>query len=148
VANWDAVRGLNLRGAFLICLYAAPLLKKPGGRVVNISSIGAFTGGSSAGGIAYAASRAGLNGLTFGHARELSRDGTAVNPIAPGFIENTIFTSGYPPEAVRQIISGVPANRAGSVVDVVESCFFLCSDRVSYITGQVIHVNGGWLFGR
>lgn len=146
--NWDYVLDTNLKGAFMMSIQAAQLLRKPGGRIINISSIGAFTGGSSTGGIAYAASKAGLNGLTFGLARELSKEGITVNSIAPGFIENTGFTSVYSEERVEQIVSNIPANRAGNVNDIADICFFLCSDSASYITGEIINVNGGWLFGR
>jgi 3-oxoacyl-[acyl-carrier protein] reductase len=146
--NWDSVINTNLKGAFMMSMQASQLLKKPGGRIINISSIGAFTGGSSIGGIAYAASKAGLNGLTFGLARELSKEGITVNSIAPGFIENTGFTSVYPSERVQQIVNNIPMNRAGNVNDIAETCSFLCSDNASYITGEIINVNGGWLFGR
>lgn len=148
ITNWNSVISTNLTGAFLMCIQAIPLIKKPGGKIVNISSIGAFTGGSSAGAMAYAASKAGLNGLTFSLARELSKDGITVNSIAPGFIENTGFTSVYPKDRVQQIVSSIPINRAGNVDDVAEICYFLCSDKASYITGEIINVNGGWLFGR
>lgn len=148
IENWDSVINTNLKGAFMMSMQASHLLKKPGGRIINISSIGAFTGGSSIGGIAYAASKAGLNGLTLGLARELSKDGITVNSIAPGFIENTGFTSVYPSERVQQIVKNIPMNRAGNVNDIAEVCFFLCSDNASYITGEIINVNGGWLFGR
>jgi 3-oxoacyl-[acyl-carrier protein] reductase len=148
IENWDSVINTNLKGAFMMSMQASQLLKKPGGRIINISSIGAFTGGSSIGGIAYAASKAGLNGLTFGLARELSKEGITVNSIAPGFIENTGFTSVYPSERVQQIVNSIPMNRAGNVNDIAETCFFLCSDNASYITGEIINVNGGWLFGR
>lgn len=124
IENWDSVINTNLKGAFMMSMQASQLLKKPGGRIINISSIGAFTGGSSIGGIAYAASKAGLNGLTFGLARELSKEGITVNSIAPGFIENTGFTSVFPSERVQQIVNSIPMNRAGNVNDIAEICFF------------------------
>jgi 3-oxoacyl-[acyl-carrier protein] reductase len=88
---WNEVNDANLKGAFFMTMAAAPFLKRPDGRIINISSIGAFTGGSSAGGLAYAASKAGLHGLTFASARELSKDGITVNAIAPGLITATNF---------------------------------------------------------
>jgi 3-oxoacyl-[acyl-carrier protein] reductase len=148
VSSWNEVIATNLTGSFLMSIYAAPLLRRPGGRIVNISSIGAFTGGSSGGAIAYAASKSGINGLTFGFARELSKDGITVNSIAPGFIENTGFTSVYSKDIVDQIVKSVPANRAGNVDDVAEACYYLSSEKASYITGEILNVNGGWLFGR
>ena len=146
--NWNSVMATNLTGAFMMAIKAAKIMKRPGGRIVNISSIGAFTGGSAAGGMAYAAAKAGLNGLTFGLARELSSTGITVNSIAPGFIEQTGFTASFPEEKVRQIISQVPAGRAGKAEDIAHTCYFLCSKEASYITGEVVSVNGGWLFGR
>ncbi len=146
--NWESVLNTNLTGAFMMSVLAAPLLRKGKGHIINISSIGAFTGGSSTGGIAYAAAKAGLNGLTFGLARELSPEGITVNSIAPGFIEKTGFTNVFPEEKVRQIVKSVPVGRAGNVDDIAELCLFLCSDKAGYITGEIINVNGGWLFGR
>ena len=146
--NWESVLKTNLTGAFMMSVLAAPLLKKGKGHIINISSIGAFTGGSATGGIAYAAAKAGLNGLTFSLARELSPEGITVNSIAPSFIEKTGFTDVFPEEKVQQIIKNVLMNRAGNVLDIAELCFYLCSDKASYITGEIININGGWLFGR
>jgi 3-oxoacyl-[acyl-carrier protein] reductase len=148
IANWNDVIATNLTGAFLMSIYAAQMLRRPGGRIINFSSIGAFTGGSSGGAIGYAASKAGINGLTFGLTRELSQEGITVNSIAPGFIENTGFTSVYPKDAVDKIVRNIPAKRAGNVDDVAEACLYLSSEKASYITGEIINVNGGWLFGR
>jgi 3-oxoacyl-[acyl-carrier protein] reductase len=147
VNSWESIISTNLSGAFMMSLGVSPLLKRPGGRIINISSIGAFSGGNSIGGVAYASSKAGINGLTFGLARELSGEGITVNSIAPGFIENTEFTSVYTEDQKKKIIDNIPVKRAGNANDIVETCYFLCSENASYITGEIINVNGGWMFG-
>ncbi len=116
---WDEVVDTNLKGCFLMAVAVAPHMIRPGGRIVNISSIAAFTGGSRAGSMAYAAAKAGVLGLTYGLARELSPLGITVNAIAPGFIANTGFTGEWSEERVRGIIAETPVGRGGHVNDVV-----------------------------
>jgi 3-oxoacyl-[acyl-carrier protein] reductase len=125
----------------------APYLVRPGGRIINISSIAAFTGGSRAGSVAYAASKSGLLGLTYGFARELSPQGITVNAIAPGFIANTGFTGAWSEERVQSIVSETPIGRAGHVNDIAAATLYLASPEASFVTGEVLNVNGGWLFG-
>lgn len=146
-AIWDEVVATNLKGAFLMVMAAARYLRRPGGRVINISSIAAFTGGSRPGAIPYAAAKAGILGLTYSLARELSPQGITVNAIAPGFIADTGFTGQWPEERVRSIIAQTPAGRAGDASDIAAAVRFLASEEASFITGEVINVNGGWLFG-
>ncbi len=145
---WDEVLDTNLKGSFLTSAAIAPYLRRPGGRIINISSIGSFTGGSRAGGLAYASSKAGINGLTYALARELSPQGITVNAVAPGFVQNTGFTGGWPEDTVRSIVSQIPAGRAGKTSDVAEAVLFLASPQASFVTGEILNVNGGWLFGR
>lgn len=146
VRSWDEEVGVNLRGAFLTIQAAAPHITRPGGRIITISSIAAFTGGSSPGAMAYAAAKAGLLGLTRGVARELSGEGVTVNTIAPGYIE-TAFHEGRPPEAAAAAAKQIPAGRLGKPDDVAAAVRYLISPDASYVTGQVLHVNGGWWFG-
>ncbi|GHO92172.1 short-chain dehydrogenase [Reticulibacter mediterranei] len=146
--EWDALYGTNLKGSFLMIMAVAPHLVRPGGRIINISSIAAFTGGSRAGSVAYAASKSGLLGLTYGFARELSPQGITVNAIAPGFIANTGFTGAWSEERVQGIISETPIGRAGHVDDIAAATLYLASPEASFVTGEVFNVNGGWLFGR
>jgi 3-oxoacyl-[acyl-carrier protein] reductase len=144
---WDEVLDTDLKGCFLMALAVAPHLRRPGGRIINISSIAAFTGGNRPGTIAYAAAKAGLHGLTYSLARELSPQGITVNAIAPGFIAHTGFTDFWPEERAQNIIGQTPAGRAGTVGDVASAALFLASPEASFITGEILNVNGGWIFG-
>lgn len=144
---WDDEIGTNLKGAFLMSVLVAPHLPRPGGRIINISSIAAFTGGSRPGAIGYAAAKSGLLGMTYALARELSPQGITVNAVAPGFIANTEFTGQWPEERVEGIIAQTPVGRAGQASDVAATVLFLASPEASFITGEVLNVNGGWIFG-
>lgn len=127
----------------------SPLLRRPGGRIINISSIAAYTGGSKAGNLAYAAAKSGLHGLTFSTARELSSQGITVNAIAPGIILDTDFFGGeLSSDRVNQTIAQVPAGRTGTPEDIAYAAGFLASPEASYINGEILNVNGGWLFGK
>jgi 3-oxoacyl-[acyl-carrier protein] reductase len=145
---WDAEIGTNLKGAFLMSMVVAPHLPRPGGRIINISSIAAFTGGSRPGAIGYAAAKSGLLGMTYALARELSPQGITVNAVAPGFIANTEFTGAWSEERIKGIVAQTPVGRPGDANDVAEAVLFLASPEASFITGEVLNVNGGWLFGR
>ena len=145
--NWDGELAIHLKGSFLMAAAIAPHLPRPGGRIINISSIAAFTGGSRAGSVAYAAAKAGLIGMTYGLARELSPQGITVNAIAPGFIANTGFTGAWPEERVQSLIAQIPAGRAGQSADIAAAIMYLASPEASFVTGEVLHVNGGALFG-
>lgn len=145
---WDEQLDTTLKGCFLMSMVVAPHLRRPGGRIINISSIAAFTGGRRSGAIAYAAAKAGLLGLTYALAVELSPKGITVNAIAPGLIANTEMTKDWPEERVRAIVAETPVGRAGQVDDVAAAALYLASPEASFVTGQVINVNGGWLFGR
>jgi 3-oxoacyl-[acyl-carrier protein] reductase len=144
---WDEVLGTNLKGSFLASLAAIPHLAQPGGRIVNISSVTAFLGGHG-GSIAYATSKAGLHGLTYALVRELSPLGITVNAIAPGFIEDTDFNADFPAVAREQVLLETPLGRAGTVADVVAAVRYLASPAASFVTGEILHVNGGRVFGR
>jgi 3-oxoacyl-[acyl-carrier protein] reductase len=140
--DWAQVLAVNLTGAFN-CSRAAlrPLLKqKQGGRIINISSVVGSMG--NVGQANYVASKAGLVGLTKALAREVASRGITVNAVAPGFIE-TEMTAGLP-DAVRQTMRAQsPLERFGTPEDVAAVVEFLASEGAGYITGQVIHVNGG-----
>jgi 3-oxoacyl-[acyl-carrier protein] reductase len=143
---WDEEVTIHLKGSFLMALAAAPHLPRPGGRIINISSIAAFTGGSSAGSIGYAAAKSGLIGMTYALARELSPQGITVNAIAPGFIAQTGFTGAWPEERVQRLIAQIPVGRAGRAEDIAAAIVYLASPEAGFVTGEVLHVNGGALF--
>ena len=141
--DWDQVLAVNLKGAFN-CLKAAakPMIKQRFGRIVNISSVVGFMG--NAGQINYVASKAGLVGLTKSAARELASRNITVNAVAPGFIE-TAMTEKLPEKTKEAMLAQIPLNRFGKPEEVAHAVAFLVSERAAYITGQVLHVNGGML---
>lgn len=145
VAAWDHEVNTNLRGAFCTIQAAAPHLRRPGGRIILISSIAAYTGGSRPGAAAYAAAKAGLLGLTRGLAREFTSQDVTVNAIVPGFIA-TAFHGSDPSRVAEAVLPQIPAGRVGQPDDVAQAAAFLASPSASYISGQAIHVNGGWRF--
>lgn len=141
--DWDKVIDVNLKGAFLMTQATAKvMMKQRFGKIVNISSVVGQMG--NAGQSNYSASKAGLIGLTKSSARELAARGITVNAIAPGFIESEMTKK--LPEAVRQdFMNATALKRFGKPEDIAAAVAFLVSDDASYITGQVIAVNGGLL---
>lgn len=139
--DWDMVLDINLKGAFLVTKSAAKLMMKQRyGRIVNISSVVGLTG--NAGQANYAASKAGLIGLTRSTAKELGVRGITVNAVAPGFIA-TDMTENLSEEVKETFLSKVLIKRAGTSDDIASAVTFLSSDEASYITGQVLTVDGG-----
>ena len=140
--DWDEVLAINLKGAFN-CARAAvrPMLKARGGRIVNITSVVGLQG--NAGQANYAASKAGLIGLTKSLARELASRGITANAVAPGLVPETGMTSELAAEVQQQMLSAVPLGRAGTPEDVAHAVAFLASKQAAYITGQVLAVDGG-----
>ena|ERR1051326_5373134 len=138
--EWEQVLRVNLTGAFHCIQQAMPMLR-PGGRIVNVSSVSGQLG--LFGQANYSASKAGLMALTKVAARELAKQGITVNAIAPGFIDTEMGRS-MPEEVAKQFLAQVPLGRCGQVEDVVFPVLFLCSRYAAYITGQVIHVSGGF----
>jgi len=138
--EWETVLRVNLTGSFNCIHQTAPILR-PGGRIVNISSVSGQLG--FFGQANYSASKAGLIALTKVAARELAKQQVTVNAIAPGFID-TEMSRTMPEEVAKQFLTQVPVGRYGKVDDVVFPVLFLCSRYAEYITGQVIHVSGGF----
>jgi 3-oxoacyl-[acyl-carrier protein] reductase len=140
-ADWNLVLRLNLDGAFLCIQQALPsMMKSRWGRIVNMASVVGQAG--SAGQANYAASKAGLIGLTKALAQEMASRGITVNAIAPGYVA-TDMTSVLPEEVKRKILASVPMGRMGQPEDIANAIKFLVSEDASYITGQVLAVNGG-----
>ncbi|MBW1770696.1 MAG: 3-oxoacyl-[acyl-carrier-protein] reductase [Deltaproteobacteria bacterium] len=139
--NWDRVLGINLKGAFLCTqAVAKTMMKQRFGRIINMTSVVGVMG--NAGQANYVASKAGLIGLTKTAARELAPRGITVNAVAPGFID-THMTADLPEKVQEAMLAQVPLGIMGQPEDVAEAIAFLASEKASYITGQVIHVNGG-----
>ena len=144
---WDQVLDTNLKGAFLMSMACSKVMRRrPGGRIINISSIVAFSSGSQPGAMAYAAAIAGVNGLTFGLVRELSPQGITVNAVAPGFIASTGFTGGWPRERVQWMQDQTSVGRVGHPNDVAGAVMYLASLQASFVTGQIMSINGGWMY--
>ena len=140
-ADWDDVLGTNLDGAFLAIQQVLPgMMRNRWGRIINISSVVGQAGGP--GQVNYAASKAGLIGLTKALAQEMGSRGITVNVVAPGYIE-TDMTKGLGEQRRAQILAHIPLERIGTPEDVAAAVEFLAGDRAGYITGQVLAVNGG-----
>ncbi len=141
VEDWDTVLDINLKSAFL-CTKAVSrlMMKKRNGTIINITSVIGVMG--NAGQANYAASKAGMIGLTKSAAKELGAWGITCNAVAPGLIE-TDMSNHLPDEIKEKYIAVIPLKRAGTPSEVADTVCFLASDKAKYITGQVIHIDGG-----
>ena len=144
-ADWDSVLNINLTSAYLcIQQVMSSMLRQRWGRIINLTSIFGQTG--QAGQANYAASKAGLIGLTMAIAREVGSRNITCNAVAPGFIE-TAMTSGLGDDFKQNALKMIPLARIGQPQDVANAVAFLASEEASYITGHVLNVNGGMLMG-
>jgi len=139
--DWDTVIQVNLKSVFN-CTQAVvrAMMKERYGRIVNIASVVGQIG--NAGQANYSASKAGIMGFTKTVAREVAPRGITVNAVAPGFID-TEMTAVLPEKVRESFIQQIPLGRMGKPEDVAETVYWLCSDAAGYITGQIVHVNGG-----
>ncbi len=143
--DWDAVLNTNLTSAYLCTQQAiGSMLKQRWGRIINVTSI--FGQMGQAGQANYAASKAGLIGLTMAVARELGSRNITCNAVAPGFIE-TAMTSVLSEDLKQSALKAIPLGRVGTPEDVAHCVAFLASDEAAYINGHVLNVNGGMLMG-
>jgi len=140
--NWDDVINTNLRGSFLFCRAASRVMMSARyGRIINISSVSGLIG--NAGQTNYSASKAGLIGLTRSLSKELAKRKVTVNAVAPGFIESEM-TDSLGEDMLKAVVKAkIPANRIGTAEDVAACVLFLASPAASYVTGQVLTVDGG-----
>ena len=139
--DFDNVINVNLKGTFLCCKAAGQIMmKRRYGRIINMSSISGI--GGNAGQVNYAASKAGVVGMTKSLAKELASRGVTVNAVAPGFIE-TDMTAAMPQAAKDAMMPTIPMQRLGAPEDVAKAVAFLASDEAAYVTGQVLAVDGG-----
>jgi 3-oxoacyl-[acyl-carrier protein] reductase len=140
-ADWDLVLSINLNGAFRCVQAVLPgMMRNRWGRIINIASVVGQAG--SPGQANYAASKAGLIGLTKSLAQEIASRGITVNAVAPGYID-TDMTKVLPEEVRQKILAAVPLGRMGKPEDIAAAVKFLASEDAAYITGQVLAVNGG-----
>ncbi|MCP4633644.1 MAG: 3-oxoacyl-[acyl-carrier-protein] reductase [candidate division Zixibacteria bacterium] len=140
--DWETVIDINLKGTFLCCRAAAKMMMKARyGRIINMSSITGLMG--NVGQVNYTSSKAGIVGMTKSCARELGSRGITVNALAPGFID-TEMTRSLPTQAQEYYLNNIPLKRAGTVEDVANATAFLASDEASFITGQVLAIDGGF----
>ena len=143
--DWDDVLSTNLTGAFLLTqAVLSPMLRNRWGRIVNITSVVGETG--QAGQVNYAASKAGVIGMTRALAREVGARGITVNAAAPGYIE-TPMTAVLDQKVRDAMLTGIPLGRPGTDAEVAQCVAFLASDAAAYITGHVLDVNGGMFMG-
>ena len=139
--DWDSVIAINLKGVFLCSKEAVKVMvKQKYGRIINIASVVAFMG--NPGQANYSASKAGIVGLTKTVAKEYASRGITVNAVAPGFI-STAMTDALAENVRQEMLKSIPVGKFGSVEDVANAVFFFASPESGYITGQVMHVNGG-----
>ena len=141
VEDWRAVVDTNLTSAFIVCRSAArTMIKRRSGSIINVSSVVGITG--NGGQTNYAASKAGLIGFTKSLAKEVASRGVRVNAVAPGFID-TAMTEAIPAEAKAKLMAQIPLGRAGSTDEVASVVLFLASGMSSYVSGEVIKIDGG-----
>ncbi len=144
-AAWRLEYEMNVMTAVLLTTALLPKLRRPGGRIISISSIAALRGGGGA----YSAVKAAINGWSLSLASDLGKDGITVNVVAPGYVADTeFFGDRATPEGHAARVGQTLVNRAGEPDDIAASIRYLASPEAGYVTGQILQVNGGALLGR
>ena len=144
--HWHRVINVNLTTAFYCSRAVIPFMRTGWGRIVNTSSLAARDGGGP-GAVAYSAAKAGIAGFTRGLAKELAPRGITVNALAPGLIQGTPFHNTFTrPEVQQAIVSKIPLGRGGTPEDVAGAVLYLVSDLASFVTGEIMEINGGVWF--
>ncbi len=150
--NWDELIKTNLTSVFYMIFAFEKYMSRPGGRVINITSVAALAGSSrpGVGGQVYAASKAGIHGLSRTLMPSLAADGITINCIAPGLIGDTDFfgESGLSPQRKEASLKTIPVRRLGVPADIAQAAFYLASEGAGFVTGEILNVNGGAQFGR
>lgn len=151
-AAWDFVIDLNLGGVFNVTSTFLPLLKRPGSRIIYVTSLAALGGSSQAGatGQAYSAAKAGVHGMSRTLAKALAPEGITVNCVAPGVIDHTEFfgQNGIPADRKAKNESLIPEGRLGEPEEIAAGILYLASEKAGFVTGEILNINGGAVFGR
>lgn len=140
IEEYDKIANVNMKGVFICSKEIVPYLKKTKGNIINISSMVSIYGQSA--GCVYPMSKFAVNGLTKSLSRELASVGIRVNAVAPG-ITKTDMVASLPDEVIKPLIATIPIGRIGEPKDIANACLFLASDMASYVTGEIMQVDGG-----
>ncbi len=145
-AAWDRLVAINVTGVFhCVQAVAGGMIGRKKGMILNIASVSAMRGGGSVGNVWYGATKAAVVAMTQGLARELGPQGIRVNAIAPGVIETDMTRDALSPEVRQRVLTRFPLGRLGTMDEVAQLAVFLASDAASFITGQIVAVDGGFL---
>jgi 3-oxoacyl-[acyl-carrier protein] reductase len=151
-AAWNAIVDVNLTSVFNMIFACQPFLARPGGRIINVTSMAAL-GGSRQGGVsgqAYSAAKAGIHGMSRTLVNQLAPDGITINCVAPGVIEDTDFFPGgkIPEDLANFYLAKIPVGRLGKPDEIASGVFYLASPDAGFISGEILNINGGAQFGR
>jgi len=152
VKGWRQIIATNLDSVFLVTTAVLPHMKRPGGRIINITSTAALLG-STAGktnGQAYSAAKAGIHGFSRTLMHSVAKDGITVNCVSPGVVDDTEFftPTGVPTDRRGKYLDMIPIGRLGEPNDIAEGVFYLASEEAGFVNGEILNINGGMVLGR